>query len=158
MTFKFIPRMQNPVCAINECKQTLQWSTHMFRSDLYWFIFVSSLTVARSKAWTVFARLNTGIVGSNPTRDMNVCVRLLCVCVVLCAGSGLATGWSPVQRVLLTVYRIKKQKSGKGPQANQKNTFGTSPDSHIFMQWKSFPLFSTIIITGYACPLLLHAM
>jgi hypothetical protein len=26
-----------------------------------------------------------------------LCVRLFCVCVVLCAGSGLATGWSPVQ-------------------------------------------------------------
>jgi hypothetical protein len=36
-------------------------------------------------------------VGSNPIWGMNVSVRLFCVCVVLCAGSGLATGWSPVQ-------------------------------------------------------------
>jgi hypothetical protein len=35
--------------------------------------------VERSKAWTVFARSNTGILGSNPTRGMNVCVRLFCV-------------------------------------------------------------------------------
>jgi hypothetical protein len=35
---------------------------------------------------------NTGIVGSNPTHGMDVCVRLLYVCVVLCTGSGLATG------------------------------------------------------------------
>jgi hypothetical protein len=41
---------------------------------------------------TVFARSNTGIVGSNRTQGMDVCVRLLCVCVVLCVGSGLATG------------------------------------------------------------------
>jgi hypothetical protein len=30
-----------------------------------------------------FARLNTGIVGSNPARGMDVCLRLFCVCVVL---------------------------------------------------------------------------
>jgi hypothetical protein len=31
-------------------------------------------------------------VGTNYTRGMDVCVRLFCVCVVLCVGSGLATG------------------------------------------------------------------
>jgi hypothetical protein len=31
-------------------------------------------------------------VGSNPTQGMDVCVCLFCVCVVLCVGSGLATG------------------------------------------------------------------
>jgi hypothetical protein len=31
-------------------------------------------------------------VGSNPTRGMDVCVRLFCIFVVLCIGSGLATG------------------------------------------------------------------
>jgi hypothetical protein len=36
---------------------------------------------------TVFARWNAVIVGSNPTQGMDVCV-----CVVLCVGSGLATG------------------------------------------------------------------
>jgi hypothetical protein len=41
-------------------------------------------TVAtQSKAWTVFARSNAGIVGSNPTQGMDVCVRLFCVCVAL---------------------------------------------------------------------------
>jgi hypothetical protein len=38
----------------------------------------------RSKAWNVFASSNTGIVGSNTTRFMDVCLRLFCVCVVLC--------------------------------------------------------------------------
>jgi hypothetical protein len=47
---------------------------------------------ARSKALTVFVRSNVGIVGSKLTRGMNVCVRLFCVYVVLCVGSGLATG------------------------------------------------------------------
>jgi hypothetical protein len=33
-----------------------------------------------------------GTVGSNPTQGMDVCLSLFCVCVVLCAGSDLATG------------------------------------------------------------------
>jgi hypothetical protein len=41
---------------------------------------------------------------------MDVCVRWFCVCVVLCAGNGLATSWSPVKGVLPSVYRIKKLK------------------------------------------------
>jgi hypothetical protein len=70
---------------------------------------------AWSKAWTLFARSSSGIVGSNPTWGMDACVRLFCVCVVLCVGSGLATDWFPVQGVVLNVYRIKKLKSGQGP-------------------------------------------
>jgi hypothetical protein len=34
---------------------------------------------------------------------MDVCLRLFCVCV----GSGLATGWFPVQGVLPTVLRLR---------------------------------------------------
>jgi hypothetical protein len=34
------------------------------------------------------------------------CVRLFCVSVVLRVGSGLATGWSLVQGILPTVYRV----------------------------------------------------
>jgi hypothetical protein len=40
---------------------------------------------------------------------MSVCV--YSVCVVLCAGSGLVTGWSPIKGVLLTVKKIKKLKN-----------------------------------------------
>jgi hypothetical protein len=56
-----------------------------------------------------------GVVGSNPTRCIDVCVRLFCVCVVLCVGSGPAKVWSPVQVFLPTVYRIKKLKSRQDP-------------------------------------------
>jgi hypothetical protein len=35
---------------------------------------------------------NGRAVTSNPTRGMDICVRLFCVCVVLYVGSGLATG------------------------------------------------------------------
>jgi hypothetical protein len=45
---------------------------------------------ARSKAWIIFSRSKAGIVGSNPAKEMDVCVHLFCVCVVLCVGSGLA--------------------------------------------------------------------
>jgi hypothetical protein len=62
----------------------------------------------------VFAHSNTVPVGSNPTGGMNVCVRLFCDCV-LCVGSGLATGWSPVQGVLPTVYWIGKLKKRPWP-------------------------------------------
>jgi hypothetical protein len=74
---------------------------------------VSNTVAARSKARTVFARSNTEIVGSNPTRGMDVCVRLFCVCVVLCVGRGFAKDWSPVQGVLPPVYRLKTEKAAK---------------------------------------------
>jgi hypothetical protein len=45
---------------------------------------------------------------------MSVCV--YSVYVVLCVGSGLATGWSLVQGLLPTVYRIKKLKTYQGSQ------------------------------------------
>jgi hypothetical protein len=58
---------------------------------------LSSLPItvaARSKAWNVFSRSNIGIVGSNSTKGMDVCVRLFCVCV----DNGLATGSSPSKK------------------------------------------------------------
>jgi hypothetical protein len=71
---------------------------------------------APSKAWTVFAHSNTGVMGSNPTRGMGVCVGLFCVCIVLCVGSGLTTGWSSVQGVQPTLYRLRNWKRDQGPQ------------------------------------------
>jgi hypothetical protein len=70
----------------------------------------SQMAAQWSKAWRVFASSNTGIMGSNPTQGMNVCVRIFCVSFVMCVGSDLAMGWSPVQGVLPNVYRIKKLK------------------------------------------------
>jgi hypothetical protein len=56
-------------------------------------------------------------MGSNPTQSMDVSVRLFCVCVVLCVGSGIATGWSPIKRILPTVY--KDQETEKAAKAQQ---------------------------------------
>jgi hypothetical protein len=58
----------------------------------------SQWPAARSRTWNVFARSNTRIVDSNPTQCMDACLYLFCL-----LGSGLATGWSPVQGVLPTV-------------------------------------------------------
>jgi hypothetical protein len=67
---------------------------------------------ARYKACTVFARSNTGIMGSNPTHGIDVCVRL--VCVVLCIGRGRATDRS-VKGVLSTMYGLRNWENGQGP-------------------------------------------
>jgi hypothetical protein len=50
-------------------------------------------------------------------RTAGVCMRLFCVSVVLCLGSGLATGWSPVQGVLPMVIKwLRKWIRGLGPE------------------------------------------
>jgi hypothetical protein len=46
---------------------------------------------------------------------MDVCVRLFCICVVLCTGSGPVTGWSPVQESYRLCKRIKKLKKRPSP-------------------------------------------
>jgi hypothetical protein len=66
-----------------ECPET-QYNTITILSDYRRGI---PDTVAEgSKARTVLARLDAGIVGSNPTRGMDVYVyvRLFYVCIVLC--------------------------------------------------------------------------
>jgi hypothetical protein len=103
-------------------KRTLLWRLSgctlrtLIKRIFHTFKVPEPITVAvRSKAWTLLAGLNTGVLGSNPTRGMDVYVRLSCVCVILCVGRGLAMGWSPVQGVLQAVYRLKNWKSGQGP-------------------------------------------
>jgi hypothetical protein len=59
---------------------------------------------AQSKAWTVLARSDAEIVGSNRTQGMDVCI--VCVYCV----RAVVTGWSPVQGVLPAVHKIKKLK------------------------------------------------
>jgi hypothetical protein len=92
------------------------WNTNSEQQNMFKDIHILPITeAARSKAWTFLARSNTGVVASNPTRGTHVCVRLFCVCVVMCVGRGLATDWSSVQGVLPTAYRLRNGKSGQGP-------------------------------------------
>jgi hypothetical protein len=94
--------------------QRQMWECYML---IFWEFSIVNLylltkVAALSMAWSVFASSNTGIAGSNPTRGMDICVCLFRV-FVLRVGSGLATGWSPVQEVLLTLYRFRNWKIGK---------------------------------------------
>jgi hypothetical protein len=77
---------------------------------------MSITEAARCKAWRL-AHSNAEIVGSNTTQDMDVCVHVFCVCAVLCVGSGLEAGCSPVQGVLPSVHRIKRL--NKRPRSNK---------------------------------------
>jgi hypothetical protein len=78
--------------------------------DESWILFIyiheRCRLTAPSSAWTVFVRLNAGIVCSNPTREARMSVSVYSVCV----GSDLATGWSHVQGVLPNASRIRKLK------------------------------------------------
>jgi hypothetical protein len=60
----------------------------------------------------VFALSNTGIVGSNPTQGMDICLRLFCVCVVLCSYLP-CSGLIPRTRSPTDSLRIKKLKGNK---------------------------------------------
>jgi hypothetical protein len=66
----------------------MQKNMHFRRFTFYFLLFHRG----RVRLPITVARSNTGIVGSNPTQGMDVCVRLFCVCVVLCVGSDLVTG------------------------------------------------------------------
>jgi hypothetical protein len=89
---------------------------------------------ARSKARTVFDRSNTGIVGLNSARGMGACPRFLC-CAVLCAGSGLATGRSPVQGVLLNVQKQSHKFQKSNSESEQAR--GPNPNS-LLLKCKEF--------------------
>jgi hypothetical protein len=57
---------------------------------------------------------------------MDVCVCLFRVCAVLCVGSGLATGWSPVQGVLPTILGLRKcSETGRSTDALRSNVGAT---------------------------------
>jgi hypothetical protein len=92
---------------------------------VYHLLYGTITVVTRSKLWTVLARSNAEIVDSNPTQGMDVSVLLFCVCVVLCADSGLETGWSPVQGVLPSVCWLEKLKKATKAQQTDCRTIDT---------------------------------
>jgi hypothetical protein len=100
-----------------------EWLCYYNYTSLIRYMLIT--VVARSKTWTVFACSNIAIVGSGPTRGMDVCVTLFCVCFVLCVGSSLATGWSPTSKesywlcIGLRNWKIKWPRS-KGMYSHRK--------------------------------------
>jgi hypothetical protein len=63
---------------------------------------------ARSKAWTVFAHSNTGIMGSNRTWGIDVCVSLFCVQV-----AALQQAEPPSKESYRLCKKIKELKNGQ---------------------------------------------
>jgi hypothetical protein len=84
------------------------------------------ITVAtRSKAWTVFARSNTEIVGSNPTWGMDVCV---CVCSVYVQPCVQVAALRQADLPSKESYRLcKKSRNWKSGQGSTKG-FGAKTD------------------------------
>jgi hypothetical protein len=78
-------------------------------------MFWPNAVVALSKVRTAFAFSNTGVVGSNPTLGMDVCMRLLCLCIVLCVGSGLAMAVPPSKESYRLCIGLRNRKDGQGP-------------------------------------------
>jgi hypothetical protein len=70
---------------------------------------------AQSKAWTVFVLSKTGIVGSNPTLGMDVCVRLFCVCAVCAQVAALRRVHPPSKESYRLYIGSRNWKSGQGP-------------------------------------------
>jgi hypothetical protein len=94
---------------------TFRWQI-WYRQKKKWICPLAS----RSKELTVFARPNTGIVGSNPTQGMDVYLRLFCVRVVLCIGNGLERADTPSKksyRLCIGLRNWKAVKAHKGCRA-----------------------------------------
>jgi hypothetical protein len=64
-------------------------------------LLIKELKNSQVKLYTVFARSNTEIVGSNPTGGMDVCVRLFCVYIV-----SSETASRPKRRLMRTYHWI----------------------------------------------------
>jgi hypothetical protein len=65
--------------------------------------------------FTDFASSNTGVVGSNPTQGVEVCVCLFCVFAVLYVGRGLTTDWSQPKESYRLCVELRKWKIAQGP-------------------------------------------
>jgi hypothetical protein len=70
-------------------------------------VYCMQITVAaQSKAWNVFARSNTGILSSNPTQGIDVCLCLFCVCMYVAA----LRRPDPTSKVSYRMYKVKELK------------------------------------------------
>jgi hypothetical protein len=78
--------MHGPVNCLTKRLFAIQIYLVMYWCILYKFLYFKVMAVivldAGHSGRAVFARSNTGIVGSNPARGMDACLRLFCVCVV----------------------------------------------------------------------------
>jgi hypothetical protein len=103
-----------PKCGL--LKWTINWKYS--KQESYSYILKSSdrpIAMAARSRYEVSSPAPTlrSWVRITPKAWMAVCI--YSVCVVLCVGSSLAMGWSPVQGVVPTVYRIRKLNKRPGP-------------------------------------------
>jgi hypothetical protein len=80
--------LYSPIVHSEQIQQVLAWRCPSYLFFHYYvdiilkpWLHIPITVAARSKSWNFFACSNTGIVGSNATQGMDVCV---CVCVYLC--------------------------------------------------------------------------
>jgi hypothetical protein len=83
-----------------------------------------------SKAWIIFARSNAWIVGSNPTRGMDVCVRLFCV-----YAAALRRADPPSKYSYRLCIRLSNWKSGQGPTQDCTSREKLSNDNTPSFPW-----------------------
>jgi hypothetical protein len=97
--------------AFHDKKMRCSYLRWVLIHEIIWLFVQLPITVAaRSRAWTVFARSNTGIVVSNPARGMYVCVRLFCVQL-----AALRPADPPSKESYRLYKRSRNWKSGQGP-------------------------------------------
>jgi hypothetical protein len=97
-------------------------------------------------AWIICALSNAGIVGSNPTQGMNVCVRLFCICVVPCVGSGLAKGLIPRSRSPTNCINLRNwsdRSVSRMPYARS----GSNRNKDRYNSWLQVPIALSLIHT-----------
>jgi hypothetical protein len=87
--------------------QTLKLGYYNYFQPFYFFPEAPRL-IAEHGGHAVSARSNTDIVGSNPTRGMDVFVCLFCDCVAQCVGSSLKTGCSQQNESYRLCIRLRK--------------------------------------------------
>jgi hypothetical protein len=85
---------------------------------------------ARSKEWTVFARSNTGIVGSNPIWGIDVCVCLFRVFAVSCVQVVALRRADPRPRCPTEYVEVQETESGQGSIKGCRAT-----DGHTDRDW-----------------------
>jgi hypothetical protein len=95
---------------------------------------------ARAKAWTAFARSNTGVPGSNPILSTNIC-RFYSILALPCVGRGLARRWLAAQGSYRLRIRLRNWKKRPGPTLGCR-AISSSSNSNIGIEmgqnWRPF--------------------
>jgi hypothetical protein len=107
--------LQNSRGRINNVNQIAEGRSAS-RNYAYLITGLPITVAARFKAWTVFARSNAGILGSNPTQGMDVCVCVYSVFVLFCMQVEALRRPDPSSKESCQLcIRSRNWRSGQGP-------------------------------------------